>query len=588
MSSNGGAPYGSDEPTSFGLQPPNPRAPHPQAQHPHAAVPHPDNPYAAPTQVVPAHASPQQAAASQAAGPESAPRSVPHPQSAPQSPPVQDDPGTGRLIAGRYRLLAKLGHGGMGTVWRAKDETVDREVAVKEPRVPDHLPDRERANAFERMRREARAAARLDHPAVVNVHDVAVVDGQPWIVMELVQGRSMGDALQEGTLGARDAARIGLEVLGALEAAHAAGILHRDVKPDNVLLGRYDRVVLTDFGIAQIEGETNLTDTGGFVGSPEYIAPERVLGQRPGPASDLWSLGVVLYAATEGVSPFRRSNTPATLQSVLNATPAPPAAAQGPLAQAINGLLQKDPARRPNAAQVRDLLERTANPPAPAPTQVVTVTGAPATAGGVRVGRKTLLGLGAAVVAAAVAAYVLIADPFAGPLPDGWKTVSVADVAATLAVPEKYTPGKPDRESDPSHWVTYTDASGAIRIGLTLDKKAEDTGSEIAGSAAAEMYDDDGEFKRSGDYRLDMSAEGLRTKPEDATYQGKKAAENTITYTTDDTENPRKREMRIFYYKTSGGDMYKLSVSYPGEGDFTERGREVANTAIANLDVDKL
>ncbi|WP_164873214.1 serine/threonine-protein kinase, partial [Streptomyces resistomycificus] len=382
MSSNGGAPYGSDEPTSFGLQPPNPRAPHPQAQHPHAAVPHPDNPYAAPTQVVPAHASPQQAAASQAAGPESAPRSVPHPQSAPQSPPVQDDPGTGRLIAGRYRLLAKLGHGGMGTVWRAKDETVDREVAVKEPRVPDHLPDRERANAFERMRREARAAARLDHPAVVNVHDVAVVDGQPWIVMELVQGRSMGDALQEGTLGARDAARIGLEVLGALEAAHAAGILHRDVKPDNVLLGRYDRVVLTDFGIAQIEGETNLTDTGGFVGSPEYIAPERVLGQRPGPASDLWSLGVVLYAATEGVSPFRRSNTPATLQSVLNATPAPPAAAQGPLAQAINGLLQKDPARRPNAAQVRDLLERTANPPAPAPTQVVTVTGAPATAGG--------------------------------------------------------------------------------------------------------------------------------------------------------------------------------------------------------------
>ncbi|WP_031054075.1 serine/threonine-protein kinase, partial [Streptomyces sp. NRRL WC-3774] len=279
--------------------------------------------------------------------------------------PPQQESGTGRLIAGRYRLLAKLGHGGMGTVWRAKDETVDREVAVKEPRVPDHLPERERGNAFERMRREARAAARLDHPSVVNVHDVAVVDGRPWIVMELVQGRSLGDALQEGTLGAREAAKIGLEVLGALEAAHAAGILHRDVKPDNVLLGRHDRVVLTDFGIAQIEGETSLTDTGGFVGSPEFIAPERVLGQRPGPASDLWSLGVVLYAATEGVSPFRRSNTPATLQSVLNATPAPPAAAHGPLADAINGLLQKDPARRPNAAQVRALLEATANPPAP-------------------------------------------------------------------------------------------------------------------------------------------------------------------------------------------------------------------------------
>ncbi len=161
----------------------------------------------------------------------------------------------------------------MGTVWRALDETVDREVAVKEPRVPEHLPERERANAFERMRREARAAARLDHPAVVDVHDVAVVDGRPWIVMELVRGRSLGDALQEGTLDAREAARIGLEVLGALEAAHAAGILHRDVKPDNVMLGRYDRVVLTDFGIARIEGETSLTDTGGFVGSPEYIAP---------------------------------------------------------------------------------------------------------------------------------------------------------------------------------------------------------------------------------------------------------------------------------------------------------------------------
>ncbi|NEA51891.1 serine/threonine-protein kinase, partial [Streptomyces sp. SID10815] len=290
--------------------------------------------------------------------------------------PGAADPGAGRLIAGRYRLLAKLGHGGMGTVWRARDETVDREVAVKEPRVPDHLPERERANAYERMRREARAAARLDHPAVVGVHDVAVVDGQPWIVMELVRGRSLGAALEEGTLDAREAARIGLEVLGALRAAHAAGVLHRDVKPDNILLGRHDRIVLTDFGIAQTEGETRLTDTGGFVGSPEYIAPERVLGRRPGPASDLWSLGVVLYAATEGVSPFRRSNTPATLQSVLNAVPAPPTAAPGPLAEVITGLLHKDPAHRPDAARVRALLEEVAAPPAPppvpSPTQAVT------------------------------------------------------------------------------------------------------------------------------------------------------------------------------------------------------------------------
>ncbi|MDN3024566.1 serine/threonine-protein kinase [Streptomyces sp. S.PB5] len=552
MSSNGGTPYGSDEPTSFGLQPPKPPV----------AVPHPGNPYAAPTQVVPQPAAPQQ------------------------------DPGTGRLIAGRYRLLAKLGHGGMGTVWRAKDETVDREVAVKEPRVPDHLPDRERANAFERMRREARAAARLDHPAVVNVHDVAVVDGQPWIVMELVQGRSLGDALQEGTLGAREAARIGLEVLGALEAAHAAGILHRDVKPDNVLLGRHDRVVLTDFGIAQIEGETNLTDTGGFVGSPEYIAPERVLGQRPGPASDLWSLGVVLYAATEGVSPFRRSNTPATLQSVLNAAPAAPASASGPLAEVITGLLQKDPGRRPNAAQVRALLEAAANPPvlAPAPTQVVQVGEASqgGDKGGIRIGRRTLIGLGAVVVAAAVAAVLVIVDPFAGPLPDGWRTKHVKDVAATPAVPENYQEGVPDRETDKAHWVTYTDWSGSIWIGLRLDRKSEDTGNSIAGSAAAEMYEDDKAFTENGDYGLGMP-ENPKTRTDDgATFQGKPAAKNTITYETDDNEK-RPREMQIFYYKTSKGDMYKLTISYPGEGsDFTDRGREVAKTAIANLDVDAL
>ncbi|AMW12401.1 protein kinase [Streptomyces qaidamensis] len=553
MSSNGGARSGADEPTSFVLQPPNRQAPVPG--NPYAT------PAASPTQVVPF----QSAQSAQAPG----------------------DPGAGRLIAGRYRLLAKLGHGGMGTVWRAKDETVDREVAVKEPRVPEHLPERERSNAFERMRREARAAARLDHPAVVDVHDVAVVEDQPWIVMELVRGRSLGDALQEGTLSAREAARIGLEVLGALEAAHAAGILHRDVKPDNVLLGRYDRVVLTDFGIAQIEGETNLTDTGGFVGSPEYIAPERVLGQRPGPASDLWSLGVVLYAATEGVSPFRRSNTPATLQSVLNATPAPPASAPGPLAEAINGLLDKDPARRPNAAQVRALLEAAANPPVARPTQAMRATDRGAGGPGVRFGRKAWMGLGAAVVAAAVTAYLVIAEPFAGPLPEGWEIKQEKDLAASLAVPAEYQRTVPDRKSDQDHWVTYSDWSGSVWIRLSLEKKAEDTGGNIAGSAAAEMYDDDTRFKESGSYELDMDEGPKKTEPGTTTYRDRKAARNTVPFTTDDSENPRPRECQIFYYRTPGGDMYKLTVSYPRKSDFTSRGREVASTAIANLDIDK-
>ncbi|MCX2927246.1 serine/threonine-protein kinase [Streptomyces sp. NEAU-W12] len=596
MSNNGGARHGAaDEPTSFGLQPPNPNPP--------VSVPHPGNPYAAPTQVVPQqqpHAQ-QQAPGRPSGPPPPAPSVAPSPLSRHEvSPPrpSQDDPGAGRLIAGRYRLLSKLGYGGMGTVWRAADETVDREVAVKEPRVPDHLPERERANAFERMRREARAAARLDHPAVVNVHDVAVVDGQPWIVMELVQGRSLGAVLQEeGTLSAREAARVGLEVLGALEAAHTAGILHRDVKPDNVLLGRHDRVVLTDFGIAQIEGETNLTDTGGFVGSPEYIAPERVLGQRPGPASDLWSLGVVLYAATEGVSPFRRSNTPATLQSVLNAAPAPPAAARGPLAEVITGLLQKDPAHRPNAARVRALLDAVANPPAPQPTQIVHTQGPGGGSGsgsggrGVRIGYRTLTGLGAAVVAGAVAAYLVIADPFAGPLPDDWKTHEEKDVAASVSVPKDYQRTVPDPEDSPGgdreRWVRYTDHSGSIWVGLTLDRKAEDTGNEIEASADAEMYDDNKDFKETGSYALGMP-ENARTAPKpDLTYKGRKAAENTVVYTTTDSRNPRPREMRIFYYMTSEEDMYKLTISYPGKGDFTERGREVAKTVIANLDVDE-
>ncbi|MFE2276082.1 serine/threonine-protein kinase [Streptomyces sp. NPDC059454] len=560
MSSNGGARHGADEPTSFGLQPPVPNPP--------TAVPHPGNPYAAPTEVVP----PQAQAQAQA-------------QTRTQT---QNEPGAGRLIAGRYRLLAKLGHGGMGTVWRAKDETVDREVAVKEPRVPDHLPERERSNASERMRREARAAARLDHPAVVDVHDVAVVDGRPWIVMELVQGRSLGAVLQEeGTLSAREAARIGLEVLGALEAAHAAGILHRDVKPDNVLLGRYDRVVLTDFGIAQIEGETNLTDTGGFVGSPEYIAPERVLGQRPGPASDLWSLGVVLYAATEGVSPFRRSNTPATLQSVLNATPAPPASAQGPLAEVITGLLQKDPARRPNAAQVRAALETAAHPPAPRPTQVVRLPAGESGGKGIRIGRRTLTGLGAALVAGAVAAYLVIADPFAGPLPDGWKRHGLPErVGAAVAVPEDFVADEQAEDSDGTI-ASFTDPSGLVRVEVNRDIKAEDKNGEIEASASERAFAHWEEL-RDGEYGWGIAdTPAPKGKPRETTYKDREAATNTIVYTTT-TDPALVREVRVMYYRNKDGDMYRLWIVYPGKGYFAEEGREIARTVIDSWDIRKL
>ncbi|WP_399928444.1 protein kinase [Streptomyces kanamyceticus] len=572
MSHDGGASYGPYEPTSFGLQPP--RQPGVPGQ---SGVP--GQPGVPGQSGVPG----QPGVAGQPGIP-----GQPNPYAQPHPAP---DPGAGRLIAGRYRLLAKLGHGGMGTVWRAKDETVDREVAVKEPRLPDHLPERERANAFERMRREARAAARLDHPAVVNVHDVAVEDGQPWIVMELVQGRSLGAALQEGTLDAREAARIGLEVLNALDAAHQAGILHRDVKPDNVMLGRHDRVILTDFGIAQIEGETNLTDTGGFVGSPEFIAPERVLGQRPGPASDLWSLGVVLYAATEGVSPFRRSNTPATLQSVLNATPAAPASASGPLARAINGLLAKDPAQRPDAARVRALLEEAAKPPQPAPTQVVTVAGgggAGRDGKGVFLSRKALAVI-AGVVVAAVAAGVLVAvNPFEGASQaEGWKRHKAAVVAATVSAPAHYVESKPEPAGTNESWIRYDDPSGAIFITLDRAEKT-DTSQDIAGTSAAQAYADMEKFKESGESLFsDMDSDPAPAgKTKETKFKDRAAAVNTVTYTDSQTELPH--EAKIFYYRTRSGDMYRLWIDYPGKGDFTARGREVAQTAVAELEIDKL
>ncbi|MFG3011712.1 serine/threonine-protein kinase [Streptomyces cinerochromogenes] len=569
MSSDGGAGRMADDTTSFVLQPPRPRTdpqPHPQP------VAHPQAGPQAQAQAQP-HPEPR---------PHPHPQPVPVPQQAPAGTPA--DPGAGRLVAGRYRLLGKLGHGGMGTVWRAKDEVVDREVAVKEPRVPDHLPEREQANAFERMRREARAAARLDHPAVVNVHDVAVVDGRPWIVMELVHGRTLGSVLQDGTLGAREAARIGLEVLGALEAAHAAGVLHRDVKPENILLGRYDRVVLTDFGIAQIEGDTRLTDTGGFVGSPEFIAPERVLGQRPGPASDLWSLGVVLYTATEGVSPFRRSNTPATLQSVLNAVPAPPASASGPLAEVINGLLHKDPAHRPTADRVRALLTEAARPPAPpAPTAP---SSSPAGTRSRRRGRTVWLGAGAAVAAAAVTAWLVLADPFTGSARSGWAKKPESGLGATLTVPAGYQVVRPDKDDSDRNWVTYYDWSGGIWLRLHLARKADDSLDRIKSSARAQMYDDNEKFKSQGDYDLHMN-EATKTVPDaEATYHGRQAAQNTVTYPGDD-EGKRPRELRIFYYRTTSGDMYELAVGYPARGDFTTRGREVAKKAIADLEITK-
>ncbi|MEW2028914.1 serine/threonine-protein kinase [Streptomyces roseifaciens] len=266
-----------------------------------------------------------------------------------------------RLLAGRYRLIDQLGAGGMGVVWRAVDELLDREVAVKEVRAPDHLREHDVRVLYARLKQEARAAARVSHPNVITVHDVIEQEGRPWIVMEFVRGRSLAEILQhEGVLTPKEAAKVGSMVLQALRSAHSSGVLHRDVKPANVLLEPSGRVVLTDFGIALVEGSGTLTRTGDLVGSPDYLAPERALGQRPGTPSDLWSLGATLYAAVEGVSPFRRTSALGTLQAVVqDELPTPRRA--GPLTPLLEGLLRKDPQTRMGSTEAQRLLDAVAS-----------------------------------------------------------------------------------------------------------------------------------------------------------------------------------------------------------------------------------
>ncbi|GAA1160284.1 serine/threonine protein kinase [Kitasatospora gansuensis] len=272
------------------------------------------------------------------------------------------DAGEGqRLLAGRYALGERLGRGGMGTVWQARDELLDREVAVKELTV-SHLPEEELEILQSRMKREARAAARIKHPGVITIHDVLEQDGRPWIVMELIDGRSLADVIsQDGTLTPREAAGVGTQVLAALHRGHQLGVLHRDVKPANVLLEHgTGRVVLLDFGIATFEGSTELTRPGDLVGSPDYLAPERAQGERPGPASDLWGLGATLYAAVEGESPFKRSSPITTLAAVVG-EPLPEPRRAGALGPVLAALMAKDPADRPGADQaLRMLAEVTA------------------------------------------------------------------------------------------------------------------------------------------------------------------------------------------------------------------------------------
>ncbi|MFG1960401.1 serine/threonine-protein kinase [Nonomuraea sp. NPDC049028] len=277
-----------------------------------------------------------------------------------------------RVIDDRFELVERLGGGGMGLVWRAWDVALHREVALKEVRPPDpDMDERDPEGARElraRVLREARALARLNHPHVVTIHHI--VDhgdgGYPWLVMELVSGGSLQERLERGPMTPHETARLGREILSALRAAHAVGIQHRDVKPANVLLRPDGRSVLTDFGIAAVRESTSLTATGSFIGSPEYIAPERINGYEGDPSSDLWSLGMLLYVAVEGRHPLRRATTLATLAAVLNQEVPPPQRA-GALGPVLGYVLTRDVAARPDAETLDRMLASVAEAPASMP-----------------------------------------------------------------------------------------------------------------------------------------------------------------------------------------------------------------------------
>lgn len=341
---------------------------------------------------------------------------------------ASSDAGGERLVSGRYRLLSVLGEGGMGTVWRARDQVLHRDVAVKEVRASIDLPVERSRQLHVRLEREAWAAARVNARGVVTVHDVVNFDDRPWIVMELVRGRSLADVItSEGALAPKHVARIGVEVLEALRAAHGAGVLHRDVKPANVLLADDGRVVLTDFGIASVEGSTALTMTGEVVGSPEYLAPERALGQTPGPASDLWSLGALLYTAVQGRSPFRRTSALSTLRAVVDdELPTPHRA--GPLTAVIEGLMRKDPKVRMGPEEALGELTRA--------TQALTASPEAGTATPAAVASATD-GITAEVTSAATAATAITAVTA---VTAEEKTPADETAAATAATP---APGPP-------------------------------------------------------------------------------------------------------------------------------------------------
>ncbi|MEH1015058.1 serine/threonine-protein kinase [Micromonospora sp. CPCC 206060] len=379
------------------------------------------------------------------------------------------------LIVGRYRLLDLVGSGGMGRVWLARDEMLHRDVAVKEVVPPEWLTEAERVELRQRTMREARTAARLNHPNVVRIYDVVHTGDNPCIVMEYIAGRSMQQILTtDGPFAPYPAARIGLALLDALRAAHAAGVLHRDVKPHNVLIGENGRVVLSDFGLATFDGgDGAMTRPGMVLGSPQYVAPERARDGTADARTDLWSLGATLYAAVEGKSPYARPTTMATLTALATEQPATSRRA-GPLRPVLTGLLRRDPAKRLTAGQAEKLLRAVvAAEPAPPQREAVGAPGPPAAprnpGARLRRARRWLAAGGAVVlVAAGVALVSRGGPPGTGPVPAP-PPATVRPVAFPCARPagpyqaKRVVPAPtPAGERYPlaAGWTWYTDPTG--------------------------------------------------------------------------------------------------------------------------------
>jgi len=347
------------------------------------------------------------------------------------------------VVAGRYRLISALGNGGMGTVWLAEDDLLSRQVAVKEVSPPADMTERERGLLRERTLREARTAARLSHPNVVTIYDVVEDDGQPWIVMELVPARSLRDVVQAaGPLTVQQAAGVGLQILAALSAAHALGIMHRDVKPGNVLIDAGGRAILADFGIARTQDSTALTTSGVLVGSPSYIAPERARGERGGPESDLWSLGATLYALVEGRPAYDRAGPLPTLMAVVNEDPDPPSRA-GALWPVIRGLLDHVPSRRLGPDEAERMLRQVAGTGGGSGTAMLpALEQGPATGAGAGRTRP-----GSSLESAERTRTLRAWDPDP---PDGTSPDPVPVESAPAALPEEPDPAALPEEPDPA------------------------------------------------------------------------------------------------------------------------------------------